>query len=238
MNWRSRPPSTRAGPEATDHAAAGQRPLLPRPGAGGLSRAVALFRGQRRHPAHLRGLVAGNDPPHGGGGHRRHRAAGDRCAGATSSNNLLRYLPFEGQVPERRVVLAWRRSFRDSRRSRRWRRPSMNAGCRACRCWRARSRQNRISPPRALPRSSGACPRTGGPAPWHPACSFWLRRLVFGCSTQFIDCSSYRLSRINVEPPCGPKSVVAAVLSLLSPFNRSHRWPSPPRRPPVFRAST
>ena len=27
------------------------------------------------------------------------------------SNSLLRYLPFEGQVPERRVVLAWRRSF-------------------------------------------------------------------------------------------------------------------------------
>ena len=53
-------------------------------------------------------------------------------------------------------------AFRDSRRSRRWRRPSMNAGCRACRCWRARSRQNRISPPRALPRSLRACPRTGG----------------------------------------------------------------------------
>lgn len=27
------------------------------------------------------------------------------------SNSLLRYLPFEGHVPERRVVLAWRRSF-------------------------------------------------------------------------------------------------------------------------------
>ena len=129
-------------------------------------------------------------------------------------------------------------AFRDSRRSRRWRRPSMNAGCRACRCWRARSRQNRISSPPSAPALPQGMPRTGGAGPWHPACSFWLRRLVFGCSTQFIDCSSYRLSRINVEPPCGPKSVVAAVLSLLSPFNRSHRWPSPPRRPPVFRAST
>ncbi|MNT66953.1 Hydrogen peroxide-inducible protein activator [compost metagenome] len=27
------------------------------------------------------------------------------------SNSLLRYLPFDGHVPERRVVLAWRRSF-------------------------------------------------------------------------------------------------------------------------------
>ena len=27
------------------------------------------------------------------------------------SNSLLTYLPFDGHVPERRVVLAWRRSF-------------------------------------------------------------------------------------------------------------------------------
>lgn len=38
-------------------------------------------------------------------------AVPDASAGATTGKNLLRYIPFAGQVPDRRIVLAWRRSF-------------------------------------------------------------------------------------------------------------------------------
>jgi len=38
-------------------------------------------------------------------------AVPDASANSTTGKNLLRYIPFAGQVPDRRIVLAWRRSF-------------------------------------------------------------------------------------------------------------------------------
>ena len=47
-------------PEERNHAAAGHRPLLSRPCAGGLPRVCALRQQRRGHPPHVRGLVAGD----------------------------------------------------------------------------------------------------------------------------------------------------------------------------------
>src|SRR5690606_37846019 len=63
--------------EGRNDAAARHRPLLPRPGAGGLPGAVALLAGERRHPEDLRRVVAGDHPAHGGVRHRHHGPALD-----------------------------------------------------------------------------------------------------------------------------------------------------------------
>ncbi|CAD9217870.1 hypothetical protein BCEN4_1140019 [Burkholderia cenocepacia] len=67
----------RRGPEAGNHAAARQRPLLPRSRAGRVSGTDALLADGRRHPEDLRGLVARNHPSHGRERRRHHRAAAD-----------------------------------------------------------------------------------------------------------------------------------------------------------------
>jgi DNA-binding transcriptional LysR family regulator len=71
----------RRGAQARDHAAAGHRPLLPRPCAGGLPRVRALLQRRRGHPPQLRGLVAGDHQAHGGLGHGRDGGAGPQRAG-------------------------------------------------------------------------------------------------------------------------------------------------------------
>ena len=111
--------------QVRNHAAAGHRPLLPRPCAGGLPRVRALFRHGRRHTAQLRGLVAGNHQAHGGGRHGRDAGAAPGRAGAglgagarpgartktRSSSTCRSSTEPRAHAPTRRVVLAWRRSF-------------------------------------------------------------------------------------------------------------------------------
>jgi DNA-binding transcriptional LysR family regulator len=85
---------SRRGAEERDHAAAGHRPLLPRPRARGLPGVRALFQRCRGHPQELRGQLAGDHQVHGGLGHGRHRgAAAQRAAGTAAAP--VRYIPFE-----------------------------------------------------------------------------------------------------------------------------------------------
>jgi DNA-binding transcriptional LysR family regulator len=93
-------------PEERNHAAAGRRPLLPRPGAGSLPGDGALLLAERRqrHAAHLRGLVAGNDPPHGRQRHRPDRAAARLGAGHEGPE---RHAELRARSRTRRRRAAW-----------------------------------------------------------------------------------------------------------------------------------
>jgi LysR family hydrogen peroxide-inducible transcriptional activator len=122
--WPSaRKPSRRRAQER-DHAAAGHRPLLSRPCAGGLPRVRALCQQRRGHPQEFEGssletikhMVAA-----GMGVTLVPRLSVPRDALLTvsrrrkSDETYIRYLPIREEdgspPPTRRVVLAWRRSF-------------------------------------------------------------------------------------------------------------------------------
>ena len=95
--------------EAGDDAAAGHRPLLPRPRARGLPRVRALLQRRRGHPQELRRLLAGDDQAHGGLGHGRDGGAAPSIAHGMDdpqSHALVTYIPFDA-AGARRAASCW-----------------------------------------------------------------------------------------------------------------------------------
>jgi LysR family hydrogen peroxide-inducible transcriptional activator len=89
---------------------AGHRPLLPRPRAGGLPRVRALF---QRHAEGIRKSFEGSSLET-----IKHMVAAGMGVTVVPRQSVpiephphVVYVPFEGEPPTRRVVLAWRRSF-------------------------------------------------------------------------------------------------------------------------------
>ena len=77
------------GAEVRDHAAAGHRPLLPRPRARGLPGVRTVLQPRRRHPQELRRLVARNHQVHGRRRHGGDRGADPRCRQGTAAARHL-----------------------------------------------------------------------------------------------------------------------------------------------------